>query len=481
MTVIFTYLINVNLGKTKSEANKLAAALILNKLMLTENKNLKISDFLNDKMTKDNAPFFFSLAKLYKLATAYDLSLSYIERCFSMVIESQNFLHLDFNLVVKILDSSELNVQSEVQIFNAANIWLSYNTKERKNYAKQLLLKVRLNLLSEYAIKYILKCKSPLSGNHECVKILKEVLATKNLFQKRSSISYTNRFCCQNKFNILIYGGYNLKKGKVLKRNVQFYKSNLNIVKPINPMANERLRFKAVCLKGEVYVFSGPKYGTTTVVEKYSFSSNTWNKVTCMSESRDYFCACAFMNHIFMFGGCHDEKDFYDQVTYSCLNFNTNENKLKEICKMNIERMQAACVVFQGNIIVTGGRCFDRSKVNSVESYDVFGNKWAFMPDMINRHSDHSSVAVKDKLFVISHKVDTCEVFDNVVEKFVSLKHPHSISYNKCVAISNRIVVFQEFSSSIIFYDVDKDEWSKKLIDVKKYLKDCFCVKIPQY
>ena len=356
--------------------------------MLNENESLKISDYLKDKMTIDNAPFFYSLANLYKLATAFEFSLSYIQRCFAMVVESQNFLHLDFNLVAKILDSSELNVQSEVQIFNAASIWLSYKTTERKNYAKQLLLKVRLNLLSEHAIKYISKCQSPLSRNHECVKILKEV--TKNLFQNSSYTCYTNRFCGQNKYNILIYGGYNEIKGKVFKTVVRLDGSKLNIVKPISSIVNERIRFEAVCLKGEVYVFSG-KFGTTTMsVEKYSFSSNSWNEVSRISENRDSFCACAFMDHIFMFGGCSNEKHFFDRVTDSCLKFNTNDNNLKEICRMNIERVHASCVNFQGNIVVTGGRRFDTSKLKSVESYDTFGDKWTFMPDMIHRHSDHS-------------------------------------------------------------------------------------------
>ena len=101
--------------KTKIEENKIAVALKLKKLMLNEDEIPKISDFINNKLTKHNVLTFYSLANLYKLATISETSLMYIERCFLMVVENQNYLHLDFNLVAKLLSSSELNIDSEVE------------------------------------------------------------------------------------------------------------------------------------------------------------------------------------------------------------------------------------------------------------------------------------------------------------------------------------------------------------------------------
>ena len=84
-----------------------------------------------------------------------------------------------------------------------------------------------------------------------------------------------------------------------------------------------------------------------------------------------------------MFGGYYHKKSHYLRVTNSCLNFNTNDNSLKEICKMNVERMCAACAVFQGGIVVTGGKGWDGDELKVVE----FGDEWTPLPDMINRHS----------------------------------------------------------------------------------------------
>ena len=103
------------------------------------------------------------------------------------------------------------------------------------------------------------------------------------------------------------------------------------------------------------------------------------------------------------------------------------------------------------------------------------------MPNMINHHYDHSLVVVKEKLFVIGSGRERCEVFDNVCNKFVSLKNPPSITLNKCMAIDNKIFVFQHNRSTVICYDVDKDEWSKESCEVTQYREYFSLTKLPQY
>ena len=38
-------------------------------------------------------------------------------------------------------------------------------------------------------------------------------------------------------------------------------------------------------------------------VEKYSLTSRKWSQICEMHDYRSYFCACAFMNKIFVIGG----------------------------------------------------------------------------------------------------------------------------------------------------------------------------------
>ena len=201
-----------------------------------------------------------------------------------------------------------------------------------------------------------------------------------------------------------------------------------------------------------------------------------------MFDDREDFCASAFMDKIFVLGGfCYNRNNDNFLTTSSCLEFISKNNNFKEISEMNLARRWAACVVFQGNIVVSGGISNNYHVLSSVESYDVFADKWTSLPNTINHHRLHSLVTIKDKLFVIDHRVNCCEIFDIVCKKFVSFKHPLYITFNKCVQIGNRIIAFQELTSTILCYDYDKDEWSEELCEVTKDLELFSCVKIPSY
>ena len=446
----------------------------MNNLMLKEDTIFKISDFVTEKLNVYNVLTLYSLAILNKQATNFMSCLIYIERCFPMVVETRNFLHLDFIIIAKILKSSNLNIHSEVEIFNAANSWLKYNSEERFKYAKQLLLKIRLPLLSGNALSYITNCDSMFSGSQECVKILKEVSCNKNYFKNKSSIFFTSRYCNQNKFNILVCGGYDHRNKNIVKTVNQVEGSNLHRTKIIPSMLEERNCFEAVYLKGEVYVFGGrdDRFNLVMSVEKYSPSTDKWTSVTKMFDKRDRFCACGFMDNLYVFGG----------IFTSCLQFDTERKFWKEIARMKGgARKRSACAVFNGNIVVSGGMDRRYNDLNSVESYDVFANEWTPMPNMKNSHSEHSLIAVKDRLFVIGRETNICEVFDKFCTQFTVLKLPFHYSYVKCVSLGKKIVVFLDGSSSILFYNVDTDNWSVESHKITSFLQDFSCVKIPWF
>ena len=219
-------------------------------------------------------------------------------------------------------------------------------------------------------------------------------------------------------------------------------------------------------------------------VEKYSPTTNTWTVVGNMFDERKYFCACAFMDKIYILGG----KIFKNNRTIKfCLQFNTRNDNFsdkswKEIARMKETRYSAACTVFKGKIIVCGGKDNYTNKLKTVELYDVFGDKWTSMPSMINSKCLHSLVTLKNKLFVIGYGSDSCEVFDNFNKKFVDLKSPYSpFNLNKALSIGNKILIFINNSSLVFSYDVDKDEWSKESCKGTTNLKDFSYAKLPSY
>ena len=87
------------------------------------------------------------------------------------------------------------------------------------------------------------------------------------------------------------------------------------------------------------------------------------------------------MNKIYIFG-----TETNDGITDSCIDLNKSKNIFQNVKGMNIARAQAACSVFKGRIVISGGcinGIFSNDKTNTVDAYDHVADKWLSMPNMI--------------------------------------------------------------------------------------------------
>ena len=460
----------------------LISTIKIKKLSLSKNLQVRINKSFEEKKSIKNVLTIYKLTKVFNLPTLAQETLHCVESCFTILVETQNFLQLDYTLAAKILHSSDLHITSELEVFNSANLWLNYNFGERKKYAKDLLKTVRLSLLSDHSLKYILKESSSFAKIEDCVTVLKKILKNKeNLIETNSSLFCTHRYCRHNKFNLIVCGGRN-KTGSCLKALSdvnQIDVSNFKTTKALPSMIGGRTCSKAICLKGEVYVFGG--YGEDKKldmsVERYSILTKTWKKVGHMYDNRDGYCFCAFMDSFFIFGGSYSNSNYTD----SCLQFHTKDCNWKQVARMNEVKTFAACTVFEGRIVVSGGQN-GYGLIKTVESYDVVGGRqWLPMPNMINGRRLHKLVVVRNKLFVIGSHRTGCEVFDNKIKKFVVLKPPdfNIQNLNKLIPIGNNFFDVYDGGKMVLCYDVDKNKWSRKYL--KYNLVRLSCVKIPWY
>ena len=91
-----------------------------------------------------------------------------------MVADTRCFHELDFSSVAKILSSNELHVDSELQVIEAAISWWKHDENERSKSFKSLLLKTRLHLLSEHALKYLLSKMSSIRNKEDFAEVIKK-------------------------------------------------------------------------------------------------------------------------------------------------------------------------------------------------------------------------------------------------------------------------------------------------------------------
>ena len=153
---------------------------------------------------------------------------------------------------------------------------------------------------------------------------------------------------------------------------------------------------------------------------------------------------------------------------------------------MKVARQNASCSVFEGRIVVTGGYNNNYGLFNTVEAYDHIDDSWTKMPNMNIRRHSHKSVAIRNRLFIIGDCFNQAiEVFDSCSNKFALLQHPPINMRNFYTAaltsIGNKVVVFSNRDGSVLFYDVEKDVWSKKSCVASKHIEYFFCATVPHW
>ena len=416
-------------------------------------------------MTVRNNLLYYKIADIFQLSTLIKTSMFYAESCFLMVAETDNFLELDFALVKKILQSSKLHVTSELEIFYAANEWISYKLEERSKFAKNLLLTVRLPLLSDPALKSLLCRNYFICKSDECKKILENVLHKKtNLLSKLLKSMFVARYCDHDLFNILTLK----KNGNLIQISGKDFRRNRPAIKYIKNSENEFI-VKGFCIKGDMYVLKIKK-NKLIIIKKYLQISKTWITVGNLKHRND-FCASVLIDKIYIMGG----EFSYSKACTSCIQYGTKTKEQKEISKMSLARWGAASTAYEGKLVVSGGMFFNADVqqvdiTNTVEVYDHIDNTWTYMPNMVAEKYYHSLVSIGSKLFVIEIFYSG-EVYDKVTNIFTLIK-PSETSFKgrvmHAVSMGNKIVVFVKDQSKVMFYDTCKDEWSEKTYDCLK-------------
>ena len=115
------------LGKRNRKITEIIKVIRFNKLSLNGIAVTTTCTILKDKLQIINAVSVYHFSNLFNLPSLKNLTLSYIERCFTIVSDNKSFLELDYNFIYKILASSKLLITSEIEVFKVAKRWLNHN------------------------------------------------------------------------------------------------------------------------------------------------------------------------------------------------------------------------------------------------------------------------------------------------------------------------------------------------------------------
>ena len=444
--------------------------------MLSEEQENGINKHIDDKLNTKNVIAVYYFSRQFNSLTVSNISFQFIKRCFPTIVDNTSFLDLDFRSVSKILSSSELNIDSELEVFNAVVAWIDYK-KERSKHAKSLFMKIRLSLLSVPALNYV---SDKISSFFNDCAFINKVLLEKN---KTSHTKAVSRYCNQDKFSIILCGGINTDK-KVVRDVFSFEANNFNNITSLPQLEEGRQWSKAACIKNEIFVLGGVNelIQSITSIVKYSVITNAWETIAHMFDKRIQFSVCSFMENIFVLGGYLN-----DSCLNCCSKFTPTDCSFRNIAEMTTARNLPSSAVFEGKIVVSGGS--NNGSLNSVEAYDHIADAWTNMPNMIEGRWSHCSVAIKNKLYVVGGYKATFEVYDSYSEKFSSIKYPsfrfENYLANRVLAISfgSKLAFFNCLRNKCfsILFDIESEVWSEEPCGVIKNISRYSGAKLRHY
>ena len=470
-----------------TEAQLISVLKVDTLLLKTKAEKLLLKIF-RKKINIQIAATYCDFANTFRLCSLNFYTVRYVERFFTSIVGTQNFLDLSYNLLAKILSSSQLEIASEIEVFKAGEAWISNNTQKIRDYAKDLLLKVRIPLLSNHALEFLnnLVLKSSFGKNQQCLELMEKIMKQNDDFcVNKSPLYFANRYCNQDKFNVLVCG-VNDKKSKQINGSIT--EENETNFKHLALLTEGLCYLEGIYFNTDVYFFGDfvANSDCCSTVGKYSTLTEAFETVFKLPDTRTKFSVCSLEDKVYVIGGA-----FMGSFTTNiCLQFGTKYNRWTYIANLKNERENSASVVFDGRLIVSGGsirNCLLNTveHLKTVEMYDHVANVWSYFPSMNEERRKHKSVAVKNKLYMIGGSFLPCEVFDVKSNKFVRIiplpsDHWYTmILPNGIMAVGEKIFVFGR-DNHVWCFDVAKCNWSEITCDAVKNRAGYCSVNVPK-
>lgn len=247
-----------------------------------------------------------------------------------------------------------------------------------------------------------------------------------------------------------------------------------------------------VCLKEYIHPFGF----------RYNPMSNKWTTISPMQIDRARFSLNFVGNHLYAIGGVSEvdesEDTWYEELGESnSERYDPESDSWEYITVLPENRTQHAGASHSEFLYISGG--LERNRVlSSLWRYDTIYKTWEKMPDMLNPRADHVMLVIDDNLYVCGgwfeesqaenrRLVETIDMYDPRTRNWKIITSIPTPKYHAgIVAVETKIYIiggfysdsmFDRASSTIEFYDIEKNEWSN-LDRYPQNTWECSCVSL---
>ena len=155
----------------------------------------RISQYIYEQLNLKNYFFYYKLTKLYNLKSLKKFLSNFILQQYILNEDTSIFYELKYEDLCEILSCDELQISSELELFNAAVDWINYNQVERSKHMKTFLKLTRLPLLTTKILRDIIKSNKLCKVYLECKSMVDNAIKSKKYCKDReANLQFQNRF-----------------------------------------------------------------------------------------------------------------------------------------------------------------------------------------------------------------------------------------------------------------------------------------------
>uniref|UniRef100_A0A8C6XFD4 BTB domain-containing protein n=1 Tax=Naja naja TaxID=35670 RepID=A0A8C6XFD4_NAJNA len=140
------------------------------------------SDFLIKNIDLVNCLQLLSISESYGSTKLFEHTLEYAQLHFSLLLQSSDFLEMNFEILQKCIEADELNVPDEESVLKAVFWWMKHDLETRHKYLPPLMKKIRLHQLPEKTLQDILHSEEQLLKTTNCLAVIKEAIQNVQCF-----------------------------------------------------------------------------------------------------------------------------------------------------------------------------------------------------------------------------------------------------------------------------------------------------------
>lgn len=389
-------------GEVEVNEDNVQQLLPASKMLQVEDIEVMCCDFLKRELDSSNSVGIYLFSDAHSCSPLSKSALDFIHRNFVDVSKQDEFLQLTKTVLLQLLESEELKIESEEQVFEAAMRWALHDISRGREALGNILERIRLPLISpKFLENYLITCESA-SIQRMLARLLEGYRNYQSLAREQQRVHTQPRRASRKCFFVI--GGYSRRVGGRWSDTSSLYTVEKfdSFLQTCDSFTTAQLSFArsghaVASIGGLIYAVGGENdsliYDT---VECYDPALNSWSLVAPLTAPRVACGVCVVEDFMFVIGGWVGS-----EIAENIERYDPDLDRWDIVGKVETKRFHLGVAEMDGLVYAAGGLSELGEELKVFECYNPVSDTWIRQPDMRHRRAYLGLAALGGSLYAV--------------------------------------------------------------------------------